>query len=652
MLSLTPGSIADRVNARADFTCRMPASLTFAEAAGTPLAFLTAWHALVNVARVQRGDRVLIHAAAGGVGQAAIQIARSLGAEILATASLPKQRLLREQGVGHVCDSRSIDFRDRVLEATGGRGVDVVLNCLSGDLIQAGLDCLRQGGCFIEIGKAGILPDARVAAYRSDVRYSAFDLADVAREAPEVIGAMMTEISDALTSGTLLPIRTQVFERDAVIGAFRVVSRARHVGKVVIQMARPLRTASQGIHVVTGGFGALGRSLCRDLLARGVRNLALIVRRAPDEEQQAFLELLRHGSAGGARANAYVGDVSSLEATARALRHISLDFSDVIVAVYHTAGALADATIANQTTGSFAHAAAAKLVGAWNLHACTREMDLERFVLFSSAAALVGTAGQGSYAAANAGLDALAAHRRATGLPALSINWGPWAGAGMAASMSVTDRGRLESAGITPLREDAAWNAMAELLDRGETQALVMFADWSRVAAQYGETNERVPSLFRRLREIIQPAAQRGADSPRRSGVLREIAALEPADRLHAIRQHLRARVATILGRPDPDDIRLTQGFFALGLDSLTSLELRNSLQKELQRSFPSTLAFDYGTIEALSAYLLTEVPEWSFRADVPAMPDKQPASTAVDDLSESDVAELLSRELRGEPNV
>jgi acyl carrier protein len=267
-------------------------------------------------------------------------------------------------------------------------------------------------------------------------------------------------------------------------------------------------------------------------------------------------------------------------------------------------------------------------------------MDLERFVLFSSAAALLGTAGQSSYAAANAGLDALAAHRKATGLPALSVNWGPWAEAGMAARLSATDRARMESAGITPLAPEAAWNAMAGLLSRGDAQAMVMSADWSRFTAQCGE---HVPSLFRRLPTAAQPVA----NPPARRRILDEIGALEPARRLGAIREHLRKRVAAILGRPHPDDIRPTQGFFTLGLDSLTSLELRRGLQRDLDCSLPPTLAFDYGTIDALSAYLLAQVPKWAEPAGVRAMPDVPVASMGVDELSESDVAEMLSRELR-----
>ena len=208
MFGLTPGSMTDTINVRAEFACRVPDGLSFAQAAGVPLPFLTAWYALVELAALRPGTRVLVHAAAGGVGQAAVAIARSCGAEIFATASEPKQRVLREQGLQAIFDSRSTEFRAGVLAATGGAGVDVVLNCLSGDLIAAGLDCLRPRGRFIEIGKTGIWEAARVTAYRPDVCYSVFDLADVGRDEPVRIGRMLTSIADAPRRPGLQPIPT------------------------------------------------------------------------------------------------------------------------------------------------------------------------------------------------------------------------------------------------------------------------------------------------------------------------------------------------------------------------------------------------------------------------------------------------------------
>jgi acyl transferase domain-containing protein/NADPH:quinone reductase-like Zn-dependent oxidoreductase/acyl carrier protein/NADP-dependent 3-hydroxy acid dehydrogenase YdfG len=636
MLTLTPGAMASTVVSRADFVSRLPGNISFAEGAGVPLAFLTAWHALVTVGKLQAGERVLIHAAAGGVGQAAIQVARACGATVFATASAPKQRLLREQGIDAIFDSRSPSFSASVMDATGGHGVDVVLNCLTGEMIPASLDCTARGGRFVEIGKSGIWTAAQVAAQRPDVNYSPFDLADVARVNPAYIRQTLHAIAEKLAAGALQPIRTQAFPASAVTDAFRLVSRARHVGKVAVALPRVEASHAPGIHVVTGGFGALAQSLCGHLQASGARQVALMTRAEPGDDRLAFVQSMRER---GTDVRYYVADVGDQAQVTGALERMAADFAAPITAVYHTAGELADGIIAQQTPASFARAARAKLAGAWHLHHATRSMDLDRFVLFSSAAALIGTPGQGNYAAANAGLDALAAHRLSTGLPALSINWGPWGSAGMATRLAEADRTRMANAGISMLDEEPAWNAMEALVARGDANALVMPVDWSRFNARFG--GAVVPSLFRRVKTAA-PAAPAAGAGP---NVVPAIAGLPPDERAAAVGRYLQGKVAATLGRAGAGDIPVTRGFFSLGMDSLTSLELRNQLEQELRRSLPATLVLEYGSIEALSAYLLAQVPEWALPAHAPAA-SQADAVAALDDLSEAELAAMLSREL------
>ncbi len=637
MLTLTPGSMAHAVVSRADFVSRLPGNITFAEGAGVPLAFLTAWHALVTVAKLQAGERVLIHAGAGGVGQAAIQVARARGAIVVATASAPKQRLLREQGIEWLFDSRTAAFSAGVLAATGGHGVDVVLNCLTGEMIPASLDCTARGGRFVEIGKAGIWSAAQMSAHRPDVQYWPFDLADVARAEPAYIRHTLDTIAGRLAAGAFKPIRTHAFAASEVSAAFRLVSRARQVGKVAIVMPRADAASVVGIHVVTGGFGALAQSLCGYLQASGVRQIALVTRTEPGEERLSFLESLLQR---GADVRYYVADVADQDQVVRTLNRAAADFAAPITAIYHTAGELADGIIAQQTPETFARVSRAKLSGAWNLHRATRGMDLERFVLFSSAAALIGTPGQSNYAAANAGLDALAAHRRTAGLPALSINWGPWGSAGMATRLAEADRTRMANAGISMLDEGPAWQAMQALIESGEAQAMVMPVDWTRFNARFG--SGVTPSLFRRVGESPTP----GASVSARPNVVRAIAELAPAQRLAAVGRYLQGKVAATLGRPGAGDIPLTRGFFALGMDSLTSLELRNQLEQELRRSLPATVVLEYGSIEALSAYLLAQVSEWAVPEEAPAATSQADAVAALGGLSEAELAAMLSREL------
>lgn len=547
MVTLTPGSMAHRVVAREHFVTRLPASVTFAEGAGVPLAFLTAWHGLISIAQVKAGERVLIHAATGGVGQAAIQVARARGAVVFATASAPKQRLLKEQGIEWIFDSRTPDFSAAVLAATGGRGVEVVLNCLTGDMIRAGLDCTAKGGRFVEIGPTGGWPAAQVAAHRPDLRYSPFDLAEVARAEPGYIKHLLDCIADGLVAGTLRPIRTLAFRAAAASEAFRLVSRARHVGKVAIVMPRAAEPLHEGVHLVTGGFGALGRSLSAHLREAGVRRLALVARAEPDDERREFLASLQRD---GVDARAFVADLADAAQVADLLGRIGADFAAPITAIYHTAGELADGIIAEQTPASFARVAGAKLTGAWNLHRHTRGLDLDRFVLFSSAAALIGTPGQSNYAAANAGLDALAAHRRSEGLPALSVNWGPWDGSGAAARLRDADRARMAAAGVGMLEDGPAWRAMLALIARGDAQAMVMPVDWSRFNARFD--GKYVPSLFRGVRG--QAAVQNGPAPG--AHIVRAIADLASEQRQPALHRYLPVRVAAPLGRPEPAEIR------------------------------------------------------------------------------------------------
>jgi NADPH:quinone reductase-like Zn-dependent oxidoreductase/short-subunit dehydrogenase/acyl carrier protein len=633
MLTLAPGALATTVAAPAEFVCPLPDSLTFAEGAGLPLPFLTAWHALVHVARLQPGESVLIHAAAGGVGQAAIQVARALGANILATAHPSKHAFLRQQGVTDVFTSRDASFGAGVRQATGGRGADVVLNSLTGPLIEAGLDCTARGGRFVEIGKSGIWSHVDVRARRPDVRYSPFDLADVARESPARIRAMFEEVASRL-GGAFAPLRVRAFAATHVVDAFRLLSRARHVGRVVVMMPAGGSGVEGGVQLITGGFGALGQSLARDLVRRGTRRLAIVSRTAPDAGREQWMATLR---AEGVDVRAYASTLRRREDADRVLTAVESDFGEPVRGVFHLAGVLADATIAAQTDQSLARVLEAKLTSAWSLHEATRTRELDRFVLFSSAAALLGTPGQANYAAANAGLDALAAVRRAEGLPALSINWGPW-GSGMAARLAAADRERMAAAGVLPLEEAGAWQAMHELLSSGCAQAAVIDADWSRVARRLPDA-----SLLRSVQAVAAGAA-RNAGAGVGVNVVNAVAVVEPAARRGAIARYIESRVAAVLGRPEASEVPHTRGFFSLGMDSLTSLELRNRLEKELGLPLPPTITLEYGSVELLAGYLAARHPAWATPPDAAG----QGTANPLGDLSEAELAALLSKELGG----
>ncbi|MFT4623579.1 MAG: acyl transferase domain-containing protein/NADPH:quinone reductase-like Zn-dependent oxidoreductase, partial [Myxococcota bacterium] len=505
----------------------IPAALTDSTAAAVPVAFLTALYALRHLADVQPGDRVLVHAAAGGVGQAAVQVARMLGAEVLGTASPEKQATLRALGVAWVGNSRDLSFVDTLRPAGP---VDVVLNALTGPFVDASLSLLRPGGWFLEMGKTDVRTDV------SGVRYLPFDLQEAG---PEAIGAMLRELVDHLAAGRLTPLPVRSWPMAAAPDAFRFMSQARHIGKLVLRLPH-----LGGTVLITGGLGAVGAAIARHL--RGHR-LVLVGRRG--EETPGALALL--AELPDARVEAV--DITDPVAVA------ALVAKHAPTAVVHAAGVLDDGMLTGLTPERIEAVLAPKVAGAWALHQAVG--DVSAFVLVSSVAGVLGSAGQSAYAAANAWLDGLAAHRRGLGLAGTSIAWGPWT-----EGMGAEHVERMRARGLVPLDPGFALAQLDDLLERPES-GLVGLGPGSRV---------------------------------------RGIAAQEAVDPGLELEDRVRAEVARVLGlRVVPVDRPLAE----LGLDSLQAVELRNALSRVVGRRLPATLAFDHPTVLALVAALTPSAP-------------------------------------------
>ncbi len=406
VVAITSGCFASHVIADERLVCRLPAALDARVAAAQPVAMLTARLALDEVARLQPGQRVLIHAATGGVGLAAVALARMRGADIVATAGSPAKRArLAALGVREIHDSRSLEF-------AAAAPVDVVLNSLVGPAIPAGLRLLRPGGCFLELGKAELWSEAQVRAVRADVRYVAIALDQLIADDPARVGGMLRAAIDSLTDGAE-PLPVQSYPFAEVTDALRCLQAARHVGKLVLSRTLLRGDAS---YVITGGTGALGRHLAHWLVARGARQLILLARRAAPVDIP------------GASVRCIAVDVSDEAAVRQALSAQG----QPVKGVFHLAGELHDATAATLTRARLDAALAAKLRGAEALDKATASMPLDQFVLFGSLAGVAGSAGQANYAAANAALDAVVQARRRRGAPALLVDWGAWQGEGMA----------------------------------------------------------------------------------------------------------------------------------------------------------------------------------------------------------------------------
>ncbi|NGO15333.1 type I polyketide synthase [Streptomyces sp. HC44] len=617
----------------------MPVAWTYAQAASAPIVFLTAYHALVDLAGLAAGERVLIHAAAGGVGMAAVQLARHLGAEVYGTASPGKWDALRDLGLdgANLASSRTLDFESAFGAATADRGMDVVLNSLAGEFVDASLRLLPRGGRFVEMGKTDLRDPGLVTADHPGVDYRFFDLL---QEPPERIAELLTAVLRLLSSGALTPLPLSAWDVRRAPEAFRHVSQARHIGKVVLTLPGVLDP--DGTVLVTGATGALGRLVARHLVTEhGARRLLLVSRRGPDAPGAA--ELAAELTELGAEAVLAACDTADRDALARLLTGVRL------TAVVHAAGVLDDGVITALTPERLDTVLAAKATAARNLHELTVDQDLAAFVLFSSVMGVIGGAGQGNYAAANAYLDALAQHRRARRLPALSLAWGMWAdtagkpgAAGMAGALSEADQARIARTGLAPIGR-AEGLALLDAALRMDTAALVP-APLDRAAL--GALGPQLPTVLRNLAPA-SPRTDRApttAATPTTETLRDRLAALSPAEREELLLDLVRIQTAAVLGRSSAAGIPADRPFKDMGCDSLTLVELRNRLQTSAGLRLPATFLFNCPTPLAVVAHLHTELAP----ADAEAVDgiDSKTDSKAVPGLIELDRLEAALAEL------
>ncbi|MFD3916643.1 SDR family NAD(P)-dependent oxidoreductase, partial [Streptomyces sp. NPDC058603] len=593
---LVSGGFGSLVVGDARLLTRLPDGWSWETAASMPLVFLTAYYALVELGGLRRGEKVLIHAGAGGVGMAAIQVANHLGAEVFATASEGKWDVLRSLGVAedHLASSRTTDFEAAFAGVTGGRGVDVVLNSLAGEFVDASLRLVGPGGRFLEMGKT----DIREAADLPDgMNYQAFDLGWVE---PDGIQRMLVAVMDLFRQGALEPLPVRSWDVRRARDAFRFMSMARHVGKIVLTM--PPVWDPEGTVLITGGTGGLGGVLARHLVAeRGVRHLVLTSRRGLSAE--GATELVAELTAQGAAVSIETCDVADRDALAALLGAVPAEHP--LTAVVHTAGVLDDGIIGSLTPERLARVLRPKIDAAWHLHELTRGLDLAAFVVFSSVSGVIGGAGQANYAAGNVFLDALAAHRQATGLPGVSLAWGAWnQGAGMTSGLGEADLRRAAEAGMPLLSVDQGVSLFDAALATGQAAVAPVRLDLSVL-----RTRGTVPPLLRGLvRTTARRTAVAGAGAGTDAGLAERLGRLERAERHETLLTLVRGQAALVLGHASGDGVDPARAFRDLGFDSLTAVELRNRLNTATGLRLPATMVFDYPTVEALAEHLLDEL--------------------------------------------
>ncbi len=599
----TAGCWGTFVKCAARLAITLPPGMPLEEAAGVPTASATAWYGLHDLARISRTDKVLIHSATGGVGQAAIAIARAVGCEIFATAGSPKRRqLLCDMGIEHVYDSRSTDFADEIRRDTDGYGVDIVLNSLPGSAQRAGIELLAFGGRFVEIGKRDIYRDSKLGLFpfRRNLALYAVDLALLTYSHPETIRRLLSTVYQRTAEGALPMPQTTHYPLHDAAAAVRLVGGAGHTGKVVLdvphtgssvavlpaEQARPFR--ADGAYIVTGGIGGLGLYLAGEMAFPGGKagcgRIVLNSRSAPNAQAQQAIERLR---AAGADIVVECGDIAE-PGTAERLVATATASGLPVRGVLHAAAVVEDATLTHVTDELIDRCWAPKVYGAWQLHQATAGQLLDWFCMFSSAAALVGSPGQGAYAAANSWLDAFAHWRRAQGLPSSAIAWGAWSEVGRATALA-------EGAGVA-IRPAEGFRAFQTLLryDRPYAgYAPIMGTPWLTSFAQRSRFAEGFQSI--------------GQGQPDSAKFLAELRALPREEWPNTIRRLVSAQI-TLLLRRTIDPHRPLSDY---GLDSLGNLELRTRIETQTGvRISPTKIT----TVKDLAEHLYDELADLEAR--------------------------------------
>ncbi|WP_322995294.1 SDR family NAD(P)-dependent oxidoreductase [Castellaniella sp.] len=640
---------ASHVVTRADAVARMPEAWSFEAAATVPTVFFTVYYALVHLARIQPGEHILIHGAAGGVGIAAIQLARHLGAIIHTTAGTPEKRdFARLLGADHVYDSRRLDFADEIRTATQGQGVDVVLNSLAGEAMRRSLDLVSPFGRFLELGKRDFFENTPLGLrpMRNNISYFGIDADQLLTARPALAASLFSQVMALFHQQVLSPLPYCSFAPDRVVDAFRTMQQSRHIGKIVLRLGdapparQPARAAqglpacaTQGAWLVSGGISGFGLETAHWLAGQGVRHLVLAGRRGPDTPGAA--QALQQLTAQGVQARAVACDLTDPDAVQALVKRMGQD-SPPLAGIVHAAAVFDDRLVSQMDAASLQKVLDAKLLGAWHLHQASLDIPLHYFVLFGSVTSAIGNPGQANYVAANAGLTSLAALRRQQGLPATCLAWGPIGDAGYLTRHQAVRDSLQQRLGRAPLTAAQALTQLGLALQQPQASAIVAPFDWDTLARLLPSANS--------LRFSILNRGRRNSDTDTQD-IHSLLQGKSPEDCVRLVQDLVAAEVAQTLSLP-VQRLDIHRPLHDLGMDSLMAVELAVGLEQRFGIQLPVMLLNDAPTISGVAARILDRLMGQGAGDDDPPVPSG-PDQAMVANVMGQHASKLNSDELR-----
>ena len=603
VVAFAPACFSTTVTTNDNALLPKPDGMSFEEAASVPVAFFTAWYAITYLGRARRGESILIHGCAGGVGMAALQIAKLLGLEVFATAGTPAKRsLLRALGVEHVYSSRTLEFADHIRKDTAGRGVDLVLNSLAGDGAEKSLSILAPFGRFLELGKRDFYADSPMflRPFRRNLSYFGIDVDQMLVDCPNLAAELFREVMTHFEKGDFRALPIQIFEADRVTAAFQTMQASTHIGKIVLSYGKrdvnetdeerenpSLKIREDRTYLLTGAMGGLGRQVAGRLVKDGAKHLLLVTRRAPEAKDRAWLASLEKE---GVKVAVLIKDVASRDFVTAA--QAMLDDLPPLAGIVHTAGVIDDRAMSNLDAKALDVCWTPKVLGGLNLEALLRiRPEKPDFVVFfSSATVLMGNPGQANYVAANMAQEAIVRRLRRTGCRATVIGWGPVGDVGMLSRNEKAAKSLEKMLGAPALRSDEVLDTLMAVAGSELENVHCLAADWQKLL--------RLPTMQdARWVSIAKMSAETKHADLSLADLLKGKSEAEGIDLLTSL---VADEVAGIMGMP-VSELNVLQPVSDLGMDSLMVVELAVALEERTGMKIPPVSLSGGATVRTIA---------------------------------------------------